>query len=168
MTQRKGVIFLKPPGEQKRNSQEDQYDCCLRGSRPQAAGIDVAIEHTKGRAVPLPTAFLLENWCGNHQSRRNGQNTCLYKALELIGETLVRTQLSLKGVPAALTLHLPNFLLERLLAIRIHTSLQSRCRPFRKANIHHQLTGSDIYSTFTSPPKMYATLWQPLVMPGFL
>lgn len=35
------------PGEQKRNSQEDQYDCCLRGSRPQAAGIDVAIKHRK-------------------------------------------------------------------------------------------------------------------------
>lgn len=41
-----------------------------------------------------------------------GTNTCLYKALELIGEALVRTQLSLKGVSVALMLHLPNFLLE--------------------------------------------------------
>lgn len=41
-----------------------------------------------------------------------GTNIRLYKALELIGEALVRTQLNLKGVSATLMLHLPNFLLE--------------------------------------------------------
>lgn len=43
---------------------------------------------------------------------KEGTDTCPYKALELTGEALVRTQLSLKGVSAAPMLHLPNFLLE--------------------------------------------------------
>lgn len=169
-----------PLGKQKGNSQEDQHNCCLRGSKAQAPDNDAANEHRKRQfsipkgAEPLPTVFPLENWCGSDQRVREtdkgGTNTWLSKALGIRGGVSVRTWL-FQAVSEALKLHLPNVLLEQLQRsvaetthYTAHTSTWHYYQPLEMQTFQEHKHSSPTHwfcylLHLTSFSKMYSTVW---------